>query len=313
MPFIFAYINFHFNLNQKNMAEIAEKVYCYDRPSDNSNLLATMLATRENKGLSAETLALMNNGGMNGMWNNPFMYFVWMSMFNGGGFGGFGGNNQANEMMNQINSLRQQIGDNQLNSIALDAIKGNQTAISTLANSLNCDINQLNMAVGNVRSAVEQVGGQVGFSAERIINAVGMGDAGITSKLQECCCAMKTAVLEQGYQNQLALERQTNTLGRDIEVFQAQSQLQNCQNTSAVTQAIDRLGFQLQQNKCEIVESNLANTQRILDTINLHRQQDTALALQDEKFKNSQLLQNQYIASLINAQPAARTYSTQTT
>lgn len=289
------------------MAEMTEKVYCYDRPADNSNLLATMLATRDNKGLSAETLALLNNGGMNGMWNNPFMYFVWMSMFNGGGFGGFGGNNQANEMMNQINSLRQQIGDNQLNSIALDAIKGNQTAISTLANSLNCDINQLNMAVGNVRSAVEQVGGQVGFSAERVINAVGMGDAAITSKLQECCCNMKTAVLEQGYQSQLAIERQTNTLGRDIEAFQAQSQLQNCQNTAAVTQAITSLGYQLQQHKCEIVESGTANTQRILDALNGHWQAETALALQDEKFKNSQLMQNQYIASLFANQTAART------
>ena len=300
------------------MAEIAEKVYCYDRPSDNSAMWAALMSNREKGASPLETMAMMNSGGGFGNgWNNPFMYLIWLAMFNGNGFG-FGGGNAAqatqnNELMNQINSLRQQIGDNQLNNIALDAIKGNQTAISNLATSLNCDFNQLNSAVGSIRSAVDQVGGQIGFSSERVINAIGMGDAAITSKLQDCCCNMKTAVLEQGYQSQLALERQTNTLGRDIEVFQAQSQLQNCQNTSAVTQAIDRLGFQLQQNKCEIVESNLANTQRILDTINLHRQQDTALALQDEKFKNSQLMQNQFIASLINAQPAARTYSTQTT
>lgn len=295
------------------MADEMTKVYCYDRPADNSNLLATMLATRDNKGLSAETLALLNNGGMNGMWNNPFMYFVWMSMFNGGGFGGFGGNNQANELMNQINSLRQQIGDNQLSNITLDAVRGNANAINTLASSLNCDFNQLSTALCNVRSAIEQVGGQVGFSSERVINAVNSGDAAITSKLQECCCGMKTAVLEQGYQNQLALERQTNTLGRDIEAFQAQSQLQNCQNTAAVTQAITSLGYQLQQHKCEIVESGTANTQRILDALNGHWQAETALALQDEKFKNSQLMQNQYIASLFASQTAARTTSVPTT
>lgn len=123
---------------------------------------------------------------------------------------------------------------------------------------------------------------------------------------------MKTAVLEQGYQNQLALERQTNTLGRDIEAFQAQSQLQQCQSTAAVTQAVTNLGYQLQSHKCEIVESNQANTQRILDALNGHWAQETALALQDAKFQNSQLLQNQYIASLFANQTAART-STPTT
>jgi len=231
-------------------------------------------------------------------------------MFNGGnGFGGFGGNNQANELMNQINSLRQQIGDNQLSTITLDAVRGNANAINTLASSLNCDFNQLSTALCNVRSAIEQVGGQVGFTSERVINAVSAGDAAITSKLQECCCNMKTAVLEQGYQSQLAIERQTNTLGRDIEAFQAQSQLQNCQNTSAVTQAITNLGYQLQQHKCEIVESGTANTQRILDALNGHWQAETALALQDEKFKNSQLMQNQYIASLIAGQGVAKASS----
>lgn len=292
------------------MAEIAEKVYCYDRPSDNSNLLATMLATRENKGLSAETLALMNNGGMGGAWNNPFMYLVWMLMLNGNNGFGFGGNANAmqnNELMNQINSLRQQIGDNQLNNIALDAVKGNQTAINTLATSLNCDFNQLSAAVASLRSAIDQVGAQVGLSGERVINAIGMGDAAITSKLQECCCSMKTTVTEQGYQNQLAIERQTNTLGRDIEAFQAQSQLQACQNTAAVTQAVTNLSYQLQQSKCDMIEASNINAQRIIDTLNLYRQQDTALALQDEKFKNSQLMQNQYIASLFANQAAART------
>jgi hypothetical protein len=300
------------------MADEMTKVYCYDKPADNSAMWAALMSNRD-KGVSPETLMAMNGGGGFGGngWNNPFMYLIWLAMFNGNGFG-FGNNAgnamQNNELMNQINSLRQQIGDNQLNNVAMDAIKGNQNAIANLATSLNCNFNQLSTALCNVRSAIEQVGGQVGFTSERVINAVGMGDAAITSKLQECCCGMKTAVLEQGYQNQLALERQTNTLGRDIEVSQAQSQLQNCQNTAAVTQAITSLGHQLQQHKCEVVESGTANTQRILDALNNHWQSETALALQDEKFKNSQLMQNQFIASLINGQAAAtRTTSVPTT
>jgi len=297
------------------MSEEMTKVYCYDKPADNSAMWAALMSNKE-KGISPETFALMNNnGGFGNSFNNPFFYLIWLAMFGGNGFGGFGNNNananaaaiQNSELLDQISSLREQIGDNQLNNIALDAIKGNAASINTLASSLNCDFNQLSTALNNVRSAIDQVGGQVGFSAERVINAVGMGDAAITSKLQECCCNMKTAVLEQGYQNQLALERQTNTLGRDIEAFQAQSQLQNCQNTATVSQAITNLGYQLQSHKCEIVESSTANTQRILDALNNHWQAETALALQDAKFANSQLQQNQYIASLINASKTTTT------
>ena len=247
------------------------------------------------------------------MWNNPFMYLVWMSMFNGGGFGGFGGNNiQANEMMNQINSLRQQIGDNQLNNMTLDAVNGNREAIQTLASSLNCDFNQLSTALCNVRSSIEQVAGQIGFSAERVINAVGMGDAAITSKLQECCCGMKTAVLEQGYQSQLALERQTNTLGREIEGFQAAAQLQNCQNTSAITKSISDLAALIQSRSCDIEKTNLANTQKILDTLSNKWQTDTALALQDAKSEISQLKQSQYLANLIQGTTATRSAAAST-
>lgn len=158
---------------------------CFDKPQSD-NLSSSLAAA-----------SLMNGGLGGGSWNNPFLYPVWMSMFNGGnGFGGFGGNGQANELMNQINSLRQQIGDNQLSTITLDAVRGNANAINTLASSLNCDFNQLSTALCNVRSAIEQVGGQVGFSAERVINAVGMGDAAITSKLQDCI-AKCTALLSQ--------------------------------------------------------------------------------------------------------------------
>lgn len=292
---------------------VSEKIYCYDRPTDNSALWAAVMSNKEKGATPLETMAMMNGGMGGGMWNNPFMYLIWMSMFNGGNGFGFGNNNgnfQANELMNQINSLRQQIGDNQLNGVALDAIRGNQNAINTLAQGLNADFNQLSTALCNVRSAIENVGGQVGFSAERVINAVGMGDAAITSKLQECCCNMKTTVIEQGYQSQLATERQTNFLSKSIDDFRAMNQLQTCQSTDSITRSIADLTARMEARACDVEKTNLANTQRILDTLNGHWQAETALALQDEKFKNSQLLQNQYIASLINAAPAARTTST---
>ena len=41
----------------------------------------------------ADIAAVNGNGGMNGeMWNNPFIYLVWLAVLGGGGLGGFFGN-----------------------------------------------------------------------------------------------------------------------------------------------------------------------------------------------------------------------------
>jgi hypothetical protein len=45
----------------------------------------------------ADIAAVNGNGGMNGeMWNNPFIYLVWLAVLGGGGFGGLFGNRYGN-------------------------------------------------------------------------------------------------------------------------------------------------------------------------------------------------------------------------
>lgn len=46
---------------------------------------------------AADVMALSNNEGINGIWNNPFIYFVWMALFSGFGGGGLFGNNAATQ------------------------------------------------------------------------------------------------------------------------------------------------------------------------------------------------------------------------
>jgi hypothetical protein len=61
----------------------------------------------------------------------------------------------------------------------MDAVKGNNTAITQLASNLNCDFNSLNSAISTVRSSIEQVAGDVGYTSEKVINAVNLGDLNI--------------------------------------------------------------------------------------------------------------------------------------
>jgi hypothetical protein len=69
----------------------------------------------------------------------------------------WGNDNNTNSC--QLDSLRNQMSDNQNSNLIMDAIKGNSCAISQLASNLNCDFNSLNSAICDVRSGVQSVAG----------------------------------------------------------------------------------------------------------------------------------------------------------
>lgn len=268
------------------MADTVEKIYCCDG-NNNDALLGGILAN-QNKGVGgAEMAALMNNG--NNWMNNPFVYLVWM-MFANRMWGANDGNNlHSAEIQAQLNSLRTQMSDNQNANQILDAIKGIGCNIQTLAQNLNCDFNTLNSAICDVRNGIQALAGQIGFSAERVINAVNLGNAGLMSALQNCCCQTQQAILKMGYEQQLATCQQTG-------------ELRNGQRDlgTAITQGFSATAFQAQQDKCDIIRAGQDNTQRIIDTLNNHWKDELALKNQDLKFEISQLKQNQYLASIIN-------------
>lgn len=132
-------------------------------------------------------MAAMMNGGMNNQWNNPFVYLVWM-MVARKMWGDDGSKVQDAEIQSQLNAIRSQMADNQNSNLLMDAIKGNNNAIDRLAGNLNCDFNTLNSAICDVRGGIDRLSGQVGYSAERVINAVNLGDMNIVQQLKDCCC-----------------------------------------------------------------------------------------------------------------------------
>jgi hypothetical protein len=146
------------------MADTIEKIYCTD---GRDNDLAVILAATKNNDPAAMMAAM--GGGMNNWMNNPFVYLVWM-MFANRVWGGEQNGNPA--IQAQIDSLRNQMANNQNSNLLMDAVHGNTAAITQLAGNLNCDFNALNGAICDVRGGVDRLSGQVGFSAERVINSV---------------------------------------------------------------------------------------------------------------------------------------------
>ena len=161
------------------------------------------------------TLAMMSGGGFgNNMWNNPFMYLVWMYMMrwmNGNGeFGNSSGLEAATQR--QIQTLSDQMNDNHTSDLIMQAIQGNNAAVQEVSTRLGCDLNAIASAIQGVRSDIASVGSQLGFSSERIINAVNQGDCGVIQALKDCCCETQKAILTQNYENRMAISDATARL-----------------------------------------------------------------------------------------------------
>lgn len=266
--------------------ESVEKIYCCDR--DNSALMAALM-NNNNNGL--ETAALMNSGmgGANAMWNNPMMYLVWLAVLGNGGFG-FGSNRcnmlEGNELNGRFNSIQAQIDTNHNNDLAMSAIQGNTSAIRELAGQLNCDFNALNSAICDVRGGIDRLSGQVGFSAERVVNAVNMGDCNIISALKDCCCQNKELVQRMGYESQINNLQQSNAIQAGF-----------AYTNTGIERGFSNVAFETQKQTCDIINAGNANTQRIIDTLNCHWNQDLQQRYNDARLELSQRAQNEYLIS----------------
>lgn len=252
------------------MSTDVDKIYCMDH--SNNDALAYLAGQSRNSDPMA--MAAMMSGGMGNQWNNPFIYLVWMMFANR--FWNNGSDGQNADFSRQLQTLQGTVADNHNNDLALQAINGNRDALGQLAQTFNTSLGNISQAVCAVRSAIEQVGGQVGYSAESVKNAIALGDANIVSKMQDCCCQNKQLVVEQGYQNQLATERQTNTITTQMSAQHSADMLQDAnyhaallsridQLANGVTQGFANVGYQAEKNTSAIVQANNANTQRILD------------------------------------------------
>lgn len=195
---------------------LEDRIIVQDRGID-AGLAALM--QNANKGMDpAALMAMMNNGGFGG---NGGWWWIWIILifFCWGGFGGNGfgrGGNDASRLASQLNN------DANTN-LLMQAINGNKEAISSLSNTLNCDINAVQTALNTINSGVSQISCDTKLSSCEVINAITSGNASLASELANCCCttqrsidAVNNNITKMGYESQLSVCNQTNTLQNAI-------------------------------------------------------------------------------------------------
>lgn len=248
------------------------KVYCCDRGNNDNALTAAILANRDRDDNGWGPMMAMNN------MNNPFAYMMmmaWMRNFNNDGWGGNGGT-QGIEIQNQLESMRNQLNDNDNAQLLREAIgdgfQRNDFALSQLSQNLNVDFNTLQKCCCDVQAAIQGVAGQVGFSAERVINAANMGDCRIIEALKDCCCTTQRQIADFRADMQLQMCQQTNTLQRGQDFI-----------NRSIERGFAAQGYKAEQDKCDIINAGKDNTQRIIDTLNGHWNQEQQFQIQDLK------------------------------
>ena len=251
------------------------------------------MANRDNNNPLAMA-AMMRDRDDADMWNNPFAYMMMMGMMRY--MYGADWNNRDNgadvqraEIQGQIESLRNQMADNQNSNLLMGAIQGNGNDLKMLANSLHCDFNALQNSICGIQAGIQQLGGQVGFSAERVINAISQGNLQMIMALKDCCCQTQQNIIRMGYENQMGQKDIVNQMQQGFSY-----------TNTGIERAASNLGFQMQQDKCDIIRSGENNMQRILDTLNGHWDREKSDEIQDLKFKNSQMQQNLFMYNLYN-------------
>ena len=255
-------------------------------------LLGAMANRNNNDPLA---MAAMLRRDDDSQWDNPFIYLVWM-MFAQRMWGNDwnnGQNAQNVELQNQIQSLRSQIADNQNSNMIMDAIKGNGCAINQLAANMNCDFNALNGAICDVRQGISTLSGQVGYSAEKVINAINLGDMNLVQQLKDCCCQTQQNIIKMGYENQLGQKDIVNQMQQGFSY-----------TNTGLERGFSNVGFQMSQMACDLKTNANANTQRIVDVLNSHWQQDLQQRYNDARLELSQQRQNATIIAALKTTTA---------
>ncbi len=136
--------------------------------------------------------ALRNGNCGDNMWggqNGLLWIFLLLLLFGWGG-NGYGNRGQAvndRAVTETVDAAIQKARADGLSDQAiLDAIRGNQTAIQTLATTFNTDITAVQQALCALNGGLDKISGQIGLSGQQVINAIQTGNMNIIQQLMNC-------------------------------------------------------------------------------------------------------------------------------
>ena len=211
--------------------------------------------------------ALRNND--DGVWGgNGGLLWIFLLILFGGWGNGFSNRGQAGQLTNDAAvtgavdaAIQRARADGISDSMLMEAIKGNQTVIQTLATTFNTDISNVQQSLCALNGGIDKLSGQIGLSGQQVINAIQMGNLNLVQQLMSCCCDIKTLITQQAHETQLATMEQTNTLSDRMQTgFSDIRQLIDNQ-TAQMTAGFQGIKDMFTQNKIDSLQAEVNRLQ----------------------------------------------------
>lgn len=222
-----------------------ERTYVFNQDggaASGNGLLASILPSLQNRGVDTGYLmGLLGGGngnggffGNNGGFQDIIALIVIAAIFGNGNFG-FGGNNNQ--------------GANEGREMIMQTLNRNGVDIASLAQAVNTSSDQILAGINSVSQAICGLGNQIGQNTNSILTAIMQGNNALTSQICNCCCDMKQLVTTQGYESQLAMCNQTNTLVNTANQNTLSLRDSATANTQAIIAKLDAMQNQALQDK----------------------------------------------------------------
>ena len=210
--------------------------------------------------------ALRNGNCGDNMWGGQNgLLWIFLLLLCGWGGNGYGNRGQAvndRAVTETVEAAIQKArADGVSDSMLMDAIKGNQSAIQTLATTFNTDITAVQQALCALNGGLDKISGQIGLSSQQVINAIQTGNMNIIQQLMNCCCETKALILEQANATRMATMEQTNTLSDRMRTGFAETHQLIGAQTAQMVAGFQSIKDMFTQNKIDTLQATVNQLQ----------------------------------------------------
>lgn len=213
--------------------------YVFGEGGNTTNSIIAMLpALLQKQGVDPALIAMCNRGGAFG--NNglsDIIALIVIAAIFGNGFGGglFGNRGGGCALPNMINN-------DSNTQLLMQMLQRNGVDIQSLAGMTNTSADAITAAINSVSKEICNLGINQGQSFNQVLTSIMQGNNALQTQLANCCCTLRDAITQQGYQNQLG-----------------QKDIQN-----GMIAGFGQIGNQMATDACAIKQNATDNTGRIL-------------------------------------------------
>lgn len=228
---------------------------CFVVKDDNNTtngVLAMLPALLQKQGVDPSLIALCSNRsafGSNGL-SDIIALVVIAAIFGNNGWGGglFGGGNRGGGCM-----LPNMINNDNNTQLLTQMIQRTGVDIQSLANMTNTSADAITAAINAVSKEICALSANQGQSFNQVLTSILQGDNALQSQLAQCCCTLRDAITQQGYQSQLGQKDIQNGM---ISGF-GQTQV-------GMERGFSQIGYEMAREECATRQNSTDNTSRIL-------------------------------------------------